>query len=134
MLLALLGRMDWATFKILVIGGVGFLTLYVLVQYLWDRWQRHRTRNWVVTTATVTSVDWDRMSGTKGNSSTAYTRLTVNYTYVGATEHTARYTFNKDSHTAAVELANSLAGTTFNVRYDPQDEGRPVVLMADRAG
>ena len=129
MLLAFAGKIERGEI-VYVLGGVlAFVVLYALTVYLWDRWKRYSTRDWRTAVATVTTVDYEQVAGAKGGYSM---RLTVHYTYMAASVQTGSYSFSKELYDAARSLAESLPGTEFNIRYNPQNEASSVVLLADR--
>ena len=129
MLLAFSGKIERGEL-VFVLGGVlAFVALYALTVYLWDRWKRYRTRDWKTAVATVDTVEYKQVAGAKGGYSM---RLTVHYTYMAASEQTGYYRFSKELYDSAKELAASLPGTEFNIRYDPKHEASSVVLLGDR--
>ena len=129
LLLAFSGKMEPGEWRFVLGGIAGFFVVYALTVYLWDRWKRYSTREWTTAVARVATVEYEQVAGGKSGYSM---RLTVHYAYTAATEQTGSYTFSKEFYDAAKELAKSLPGTEFNVRYNPRNEGSSIVLLADR--
>ena len=65
MLLAFSGKWEPGELRYVLGGVVSFLILYALTVYLWDRWKRHRTRDWSTAVATVTTVDYEQVAGAR---------------------------------------------------------------------
>ena len=101
---------------------VGLLALWWAVQTFREKLRKYRTRGWPTATGTVSNIAMRKVDG--GLNGVDYWKVSFDYSYRVAQEHSGSYSFNCTSEAMADGAVAGLKDKTVCVHYSPSGEGK----------
>jgi hypothetical protein len=95
------------------------------VLILREKLRKYLTRSWPVSTGTVSNVQVKKVDG--GINGIDYWKVSFEYTYSVAQEHSGKYSFNCTSELMGQGAAAGMADKTVAVHYKPSNESKALL-------
>jgi len=125
--------LPWIFLRIRSWWQLGLIVVLLGLWYLFvtfkEKWQKHRTRGWPVVPGAIANIRAKKVDG--GLNGVDYWKVTFDYTYRVAQEHSSSFSFNCVTEKMADGAIAGLKDKTVSVRYKPSDESKPVVWKDD---
>jgi hypothetical protein len=104
---------------------VGLLAIWLAVQTGREKLRKYRTRSWPTVPGTVANIRVRKVDG--GLNGVDYWKLTFDFTWRSAQEHTGTYAFNCTSEGMADGAVAGLQEKTVSVHHKPSDESKGIL-------
>jgi hypothetical protein len=103
----------------------GALAVWGAIQFGREKLRVYRTRNWPKATGTVSNIRSRKVDG--GANGVDYFKVTFDFTWRVAQDHTGTYKFNCTSEEMAAGAVAGLQERSVSVHYKPSDESKGIL-------
>ena len=108
-----------------IVTVAGLLAVWWAVATFREKWRKYRTRGWPTAEGAVANIRVEKVDG--GANGVDYWKLTFDYSYRVAQEHTSNYSFNLVTEKLRDRAAAGMVGKCVRVHYDPKDEAKGIL-------